>query len=112
MIDCAINGDSIAVGLAPYFPQCKTSHFNPKVGATSSYVLSHVIGATLIGISVGSNDPNSRRLRANLLAIRAKSRYAIWVIPHNKRAARIVRSVAKQYGDKVVVFRAGKDGIH
>ena len=109
MLDCLIAGDSIAVGIGQHLRQCVT---NAKVGISSAAVIQRVGNANLLIVSAGSNDPRNPRLEANLKAIRARADRVIWIVPQNRRAAQVVFSVARFFGDSVVTFTPSRDGIH
>ena len=69
-------------------------------------------------ISAGSNDMPQPRLRQhlgrNLYVLRGRVRAAnvVWVLPVHPFAAARVREVASAYGDAVVSFIPGPDGLH
>lgn len=99
-------GDSIAVGL-----QCETSY--AEVGISSEAAAARWAGKDFDVISLGSNDPLNPRLYRNLERIRmGTENHVIWIVPMHPRAAAIVRELARKWGDRVVEFRAGRDGIH
>ncbi|SNY91459.1 hypothetical protein SAMN04515647_1680 [Cohaesibacter sp. ES.047] len=108
---CFLVGDSIGVGLSWYLKTCPAS---AKVGLSSNAVLKRTEPADVLIVSAGSNDPDNKRLEANLKAIRDKSGAAtvIWIEPRHKRASAIVRKIAQRNGDLVIFFKAGKDKVH
>lgn len=109
-MDCAIIGDSIAVGIAQQRFNCTV---DARVGLSSSAIVRIVGDGDLIVISAGSNDPNNPKLISNLEAIRSKrTGKVIWIIPVHPVAAASVRLVAQKHQDMVVSFKPGKDGVH
>lgn len=110
MMDCAIVGDSIALGVATEIHRCVV---DATVGITSAEVIGRVKNARVLVISAGSNDARSPDLENNLRAIRSKAHgTVIWISPMDKRAAMIVQRVARAHGDKVVHFTPREDNIH
>ena len=113
-MDCVAVGDSIAVGVG----QSARCSINAKVGASSSYISDHVISksARVAVISAGSNDPRNPRLNKNLLEIRSKikSERVVWILPYDRTAARVVKSVAASHGDAYIDLAAyqTRDGVH
>lgn len=109
-MDCAIIGDSIAVGVAQQRFNCT---IDARVGLSSS-AIAHIVGdAEVTIISAGSNDPNNPKLITNLEAIRAKrTGKVVWIIPVHPVAASSVLSVARKHQDSIVFFNPGKDKVH
>lgn len=104
---CGVYGDSIALGLMPYYPRCSAS---ATIGLPPARIVSRVHDADVVLISAGSN-PEGHALRS-LFAIRAKvTGHVVWIVPQNERAALCVK-LAAQPGDRLVTFEAGRDGIH
>lgn len=107
---CWVVGDSIAVGIAPYFKECSK---RAKVGISSTRVLKWTPHANVLIISAGSNDPRSSTLQSNLQAIQKKAYdRVIWVAPVHPRASGVVRAVAGKKGEAVVSFTPGRDNVH
>lgn len=110
MIDCAVIGDSIAIGVAPYLPHCAV---NAKIGIPSAAVIGRVRDAAVVIVSAGSNDPYNPELIKNLIEIRRKiSGQVIWIEPINRRAAAAVHAVAGLWQDRTVTFAPGPDNVH
>ena len=113
-MDCIAVGDSIAVGIGT----AEHCVINAKVGASSSYIANHVMSADkkVAVISAGSNDPTNPKLMNNLSAIRAKvsAQRVVWILPYNRKAAAVVRSVAVLHGDAYIDLAGFKtrDGVH
>lgn len=100
-------GDSLAVGVGPFLH----AHTVARIGA-SSCAIAAFAPADRFGravISAGWNDPPGRcigRIRARLNAERV-----VWIAPMND-SAQTVRLTADLYGDVLVSYRVGPDGIH
>lgn len=117
MIDCLIVGDSIAVGVAVYRPDC-VSHSR---GAWDSgrWNRDYLAVATsrayrTVIVSLGANDlhvdtdGNLRRLRAALQADRV-----FWILPHRPSARAAIERIAAEHGDTVLSRQdVSSDGIH
>ena len=120
MIDCAILGDSIAVGTQMFKPECAlyahggwTTHrwlreyrVAGKDGIQSSTVV----------ISLGTNDPDNTDTYEQLKTVRnmIQSNRVYWILPSIKPAKQdAVNRVAQEFGDTVLsTTRLQKDGIH
>lgn len=110
MIDCAIIGDSIAVGLAQQHFNCTVE---AKVGVPSAWIIGKACAANIVIISAGSNDPANPNLVNNLRKERSCIKgKVIWIVPYHPMAAAAVLRVVKEFGDSAVTFRAGKDNVH
>lgn len=110
MIECLIIGDSIAQGITPYFPECKSY---TKIGISSynfnnTYLRKLPESDTTI-ISFGSNP--TRNLLLELLELRKTLKgKVIWIVPHIKQD--YIKIISKEFNDTLVYFEAGKDKIH
>ena len=117
MLECLIVGDSIAVGVSQYRPEC-LSH--ARVGITSkawnNKFLTRVIGAETTIISLGSNDWNSHTTLKEILTLRevVKSKRVFWIMPSIKPEIQyMVQMVADRYDDHILYVReTSKDGVH
>lgn len=111
MIDCAVVGDSIALGVGTEMHRCVV---NATVGLPSAEIIGRVQHANIVVISAGSNDARSPELENNLRAIRARAANAkvIWISPMDPRAAAAVSRVARLHGDRVIHFTPRPDNIH
>lgn len=113
-MDCVAIGDSIAVGVG----QAAGCVLGARVGVSSSYISNHVISSDneVAVISAGSNDPRNPSLRKNLEKIRSKihSNRVVWILPYDRSAARIVKSVAITHGDGYIDLSdyRTRDGVH
>jgi len=115
MIECAIIGDSIALGIAKYRQDCSLF---ATVGITSTAFEKAdytPIGETTI-ISLGSNDAGNNT-EAALMKLRQRltSKRVIWIMPaaHKKHVRNIIQRVSDRFQDRIVEMRlVGFDGIH
>ena len=119
MLDCLIMGDSIAVGVSQFKPECASYS---ESGITSkgwidkwSYIPKP---ARITVISLGANDyvidtfPNIELIRNNI-----KEGRVIWLLPRQERvpkAFEAVYNVAGRWGDRVIrrPLEVSADGIH
>jgi lysophospholipase L1-like esterase len=125
MLECLILGDSIAVGVSQYRPECVAY---AKGGINSrqwvnSYITKDLSADTVI-ISLGSNDHMGVKTVKELRTIRelTKAKRVFWILPsgvHPKNnipvsdIQQMVRLVAEEYSDIVLpVTRLQADGIH
>lgn len=110
MMDCAVVGDSIALGVGTELHRCAV---NATVGIPSTEIIGRVQHASILVVSAGSNDPRNPKLEANFRAIRARAtQKVIWISPMDPVAAAAVSRVAKLHGDPVVHFAPRPDHIH
>jgi hypothetical protein len=111
-MSCFIFGDSIAVGLAAVLG-CAS---NAQVGLPSSAIVQRAPFAyyDLVVISAGTNDPFNARLPRNLTMMReyVRAGHVVWIRPVKSQAAAVVERTASRYGDAVVGFIPGRDGVH
>lgn len=113
-MDCIAVGDSIAVGVG----QAAHCSINAKVSVSSSYIANHTVSSnkSVAIVSAGSNDPANPHLRSNLIKIRSKlnSDRVVWILPYNRSAAKVVRSVAISFGDGYIDLSdySTHDGVH
>ena len=120
MIDCLIIGDSIAVGVKMFRPECV---YYAKGGITSTgwnkqYGNMDMKASTVI-ISLGTNDWVKADTYGMLMNIRTKVKGAAkvyWVEPNIESKPLIadhIRKIAAQFGDTVLpTTRWQKDKIH
>jgi lysophospholipase L1-like esterase len=115
MIECAIIGDSIALGVAKYREDCSLF---ATVGITSTAFEKAnytPIGETTI-ISLGSNDAGNNT-EAALMKLRQRltSKRVIWIMPtaQKPQARAAIQRVADRFQDRVFELRfVSTDGIH
>lgn len=110
-------GDSLAVGVGHFRPECQTI---AKVGITSdryvqTLLVQHQTQTAII--SLGVNDDLGADTIANLRLVRSEvdATRVIWLLPGiNRRARRAIHTVAAEYGDRVVETGpyAGRDHLH
>jgi lysophospholipase L1-like esterase len=123
MIDCMVVGDSIAVGVAMYRPECvsysrggwNSWQWNKDyLGMASTKQTKTTI------ISLGANDHPGVKTEAELRKMRAQllTERVYWISPGMERKPKqqeAIEKIAKEYGD-VVLPRPEKqmspDGVH
>ena len=125
MFECLILGDSIAVGTHMFAQQCE---MQAKGGINTHQFNSMFPGkftAKIVVISLGSNDHQYVRTRAELEATRSRveaGAHVLWVLPAGNLKAsnvpiesiqQIVRDIASQRVDTVIpITSLQPDGIH
>jgi lysophospholipase L1-like esterase len=117
MLDCLILGDSIAVGVAQFRPECEV---HAKVGINSrNYVDKNItkdLSAKTVVISLGSNDPKNMKTLGELFAMRQviDAKQVYWIVPAvNVEAQEAVKIVADKFQDKILfITQLSKDKIH
>ena len=119
MLDCLIIGDSIAVGVSNFRPEClalaengiNSANWIKKYGAD-------IKPAQILIISLGANDytintlPNIEKIRSHVQA-----GVVFWLLPRQDRVPKAydaVRLVAEKYGDQILERPKdiSPDGIH
>lgn len=125
MTDCAIAGDSIAVGLRAYaMPECRAF----AKGGVNSWQFNRLwpieLTADVVVISLGSNDHIGVRTADELAAVRSRVRAkrCVWIVPSgNLPASRVpiaviqetIRQLAAAHGDVVLTITGlSPDRIH
>ena len=123
MLECLILGDSLAVGVGQYRPDCVTI---AKVGITSQNWLSSYQNHPtfnrpykVVVISLGSNDFRNTTAES-LYDIRKKTKadMVVWILPSMtlkpiQRA--IIKEIANEFHDKMLDtarYNMSPDGIH
>ena len=117
MIECLLLGDSIAVGVAQYRPECEV---HAKVGINSrNYVDRNItkdLAAKTVIISLGSNDSKNMKTLEELLTLReiVEAKRVYWIVPAvNAKAQEAVKIVADKFGDKILIIpQLSKDKVH
>lgn len=117
MLECLILGDSIAVGVAQYRPECEV---HAKVGINSrNYVDRNItkdFAANTVIISLGSNDPKNMKTLIELFALRevVDAKRVYWIVPAiNANAQEAVKIVADKFEDKILFIpQLSKDKVH
>lgn len=112
-MDCAIVGDSIAVGIANFRHECR---MDAAVGRRADQQGPVGDAGRVLVISVGSNAGNTLTER-ELRRIRDSARvgYVFWIIPNRPENAReLVTRVARSYGDQTLDVRpvVASDSVH
>ena len=117
MLDCLILGDSIAVGVGQFRPECEV---HAKVGINSrNWVdrnITKVLAAKTVVISLGSNDPKNMKTLKELFTLRqvVEAKRVYWIVPAvNVEAQEAVKIVADKFEDKILFIpQLSKDKIH
>ena len=125
MLECLILGDSIAVGLTAYRPECASlSKGGINTWQWNQRYKSQDLTADSVIISLGSNDHKHIKTLEELTKLRQRvqARQVYWILPYgNLKASEvpieniqsIVKQLAADYGDIVVpITRVQKDNIH
>ena len=125
-MDCMILGDSIAVGMHSFRPECVAY---AKGGLNSwqwnnAYITKDLAADTVI-ISLGTNDHSGIKTRRELATMRQliKAKQVYWVLPHDNSypkgavhislIQKIVTDIAYAKGDKVITTtHYQRDNIH
>jgi hypothetical protein len=117
VIPCLTIGDSLAVGVGEYLPQCRTE---ATVGINSDRFIQTFRGPAAAGqvvISLGVNDSSDIPTADNLLTLRRSVHAArvFWLLPAgHEPVRRTIRGVAARFGDRLIDTApfAGPDGLH
>jgi lysophospholipase L1-like esterase len=117
MLDCLILGDSIAVGVGQFRPECEV---HAKVGINSrNWVDRNItkdLAAKTVVISLGSNDPKNMKTLKELFTLRqvVEAKRVYWIVPAvNAEAQEAVKIVADKFEDKILFIpQLSKDKIH
>ena len=117
MLDCLILGDSIAVGVGQFRPDCEV---HAKVGINSrNWVDRNItkdLAANTVVISLGSNDPKNMKTVKELFTLRevVEAKRVYWIVPAvNTEAQEAVKIVADKFEDKILLIpQLSKDKIH
>jgi len=117
LVPCLVIGDSIALGVGQYLPECRTE---ARVGITSRRFIHTLLTPQEAGrviISLGVNDGPVAETIANLRTVRETVRGAsvFWLLPaHHDYARAAIRRVAAEFGDRLIdaAPQAGPDGLH
>jgi lysophospholipase L1-like esterase len=114
MIECLIIGDSIAVGISKYRPECEV---HAKVGITSRHWNNAnknlALQANTVIISLGSNDKGiDTEGELRIIRGRTHADHVYWVVPA-KINKEIVTGIALQSHDSyITIDHPSKDGVH
>jgi len=116
MMDCVYIGDSIAIGLQQYEPNCG---IYAKVGADTDFIVKQFSGTKSAGhaiISMGSNAPMNPRNYQNAIKLRKSLDvdFVVWILPYDRTAAAAIRKVAQQFPDAILDLHGipTKDKVH
>jgi lysophospholipase L1-like esterase len=111
-------GDSLAVGVGHYLPECRTE---AKVGISSQTFVSELLSpqqANRVVISLGVNDgcdPSTTIASLRRVRETVSGKQVFWLLPAGHPKARAaIRSVAASYRDRMIdtAPQAGADGLH
>ena len=117
MVPCVVMGDSIAVGVAEYRPECEAI---AKSGINSARYIETLLEtrtAKTVVISLGVNDGSTIDTLENLREVRRQvhGRTVFWLLPGIRpRAQWAIRTVAHEFGDRLIDTKpvAGPDHLH
>jgi len=121
MIACYILGDSIAVGIGQYRPECTVE---AEVGINSQTYMQHfgfrLRQADRVIISIGTNDYPGVNSELEIAALRNSidADSVIWILPNKvlrPQQRKIVLAIAKKNDDNVIDIPKSiltEDGIH
>lgn len=118
MFECLVIGDSIAVGTHQVRPECVAyAKGGWNTWQWNRDYLNRDLSAKTVIISLGSNDHQGVRTKAELQRIREKigtTARVFWILPAIKPDIQeIVKAMAQEYGDTVLpITRLQKDGVH
>ncbi len=103
---CLLLGDSNALKLAPYKPQCENVSVNHIDSNAIVAMAPPDRGYRLVIVSMGGNDHSIRNLPHNLATVRARYRDArfAWVAPVGPNVAAIIIDFAKAHHDRYVAI--------
>jgi hypothetical protein len=117
-MSCILLGDSIAVGLSPFKPECGVvakSGINSR-DYNKKYYNRDLCARTVV-ISLGSNDNKNIRTFEELSSLRSQVDCAdrvLWILPavFKPDVRDAILRVADNYGDDVIEIRDTGDGVH
>lgn len=117
LVPCLVLGDSLAVGIGQYLPEC---HTRARVGISSERYVHELLtrqSARIAVISLGVNDGASPSTADGLRMVRRSTDCPVvyWVLPAAHPQARAnIRHVAAEFGDRLIDAgpMAGADGLH
>ena len=117
MLDCLIIGDSIAVGVSHFRPECivyAKSGINSKDWVNKN--ITKELSASTVVISLGSNDIKSTNTLKELFSIRSvvTAKRVYWIMPAIKpEKQEMVDIVADKFEDTIVRIKdLSPDGVH
>lgn len=117
MIDCMILGDSIAVGIAQYRPECVAyAKGGWNTWQWNKTYLKKDLSSKITVISLGSNDHDGVNSFKELLKLResVNSTEVFWILPATKPHIQdMIKIIAKNYNDTVLpISNLSSDKIH
>ena len=116
MLECAIIGDSIAVGVSCAMPQCQGIAIGNICSQTYAKNYTKDVNANRILISIGSNDGVNVNSEQNMTTMRKRITGKVtWLLSaNNTKANEAAKKVAKAFGDNVLEVKpyVGPDKVH
>ena len=117
MLECLILGDSIAYGVSNIRTECVAY---AKSGINSldwnNKYRNKIVDSKVTIISLGTNDVKNLNTEVELIALRSRIEvgHVYWIMPPIKpEKQKIVRSIAKTYGDSIIrISDLSTDRIH
>lgn len=111
---CHIIGDSIAVGVSQYLPQCNRVAVIGINSGRFNRLYGHLSFTGVVVISLGANDGGVDTL-SNLRKIRSRIHGdVIWIIPttRNQGTLAAIQTISQSHGDRIITYISGPDSIH
>ncbi len=116
MLECAIVGDSIAVGVSRAMPQCQRIAIGNISSQTYAKNYTKDVKANRVLISIGSNDGVNVNSEQNMTTMRKRITGKVtWLLSaNNSKANEAAKKVAKAFGDNVLEVKpyVGPDKVH
>jgi hypothetical protein len=103
LLTCSIIGDSIAVGIAQFRPECLSlAKVGTSLNETYYQLFRLVKNIDQIIISVGSNDYYLTENDVLKFRILINARQVIWLLPMKKSNKNAIKQVARQFNDTII----------
>ncbi len=117
MLECLILGDSIAYGVSNIRTEC-VAYAKSGINSTdwNNKYRNKIVDSKVTIISLGTNDVKNLNTEVELIALRSRIEvgHVYWIMPPIKpEKQKIVRSIAKTYGDSIIrISELSTDKIH
>ena len=117
MLECLILGDSIAYGVSNIRTEC-VAYAKSGINSTdwNNKYRNKIVDSKITIISLGTNDVKNLNTEVELVALRSRIEvgHVYWIMPPIKpEKQKIVRSIAKTYGDSIIrISELSTDKIH
>jgi len=117
MLECLILGDSIAYGVSNIRTEC-VAYAKSGINSTdwNNKYRNKIVDSKVTIISLGTNDVKNLNTEVELIALRSRIEvgHVYWIMPPIKpEKQKIVRSIAKAYGDSIIhISELSTDRIH